>query len=73
MNDMYPLCFKVVVDAGLVDPSRLASVSIGLEDRDQRGVLWEIGMSLACTNSDGDGSSGVRLSKEAEGFDPEGR
>jgi len=67
--------FKAVADAGLVDPSRVASnlvVFVGLEGHDQRGVLRELRMSLACINSDRAGSSEVRLSEEAEGFDPEG-
>ena len=62
------------MDADLVDPSCLASdlvVSVGSEGRDQRGVLQALQMSLACINSGGVGSSRVRLSEKAEGFNPE--
>ena len=63
------------MDAGLVDPSLLASdlvVSVGLEGHDQRGVIRELRMSVTCIYSDRAGSSGVKLSKEPKGFDPEG-
>ena len=55
------------MDVDLADPSHLASVSVGLEGRDQKGILQELRLSLACINFDGAGSSRVKPS-EAEGF-----
>ena len=75
MNVLLPLCFKAVVDADLVDLSHLTSdsvVLVGWEGRGQRGVFRDLLGSPACMNSDGAGSSRVKLSEENEGFDPEG-
>jgi len=59
LNVLFPLCFKVIVDVVLVDPSHLAFdliVSVGWEDHSQRGVFQELLGFPACTNSDGAGS-----------------
>ena len=58
--------FQGHLDADLVNHSHLASdlvVSVGSKGQDQRGVLRELRMSLACINSDGTGYSGVKLSE----------
>ena len=75
LNVSLLLSFKVVVDAGLVDPSHQASdsvVSLRWDGHDQRGVFRELLRSPACMNSDEAGSSGVKLSEEGEGFDSDG-
>ena len=59
-----------------MDPSSLAFdlvAFVGLEGHDYREALRDLRMSIPCINSDGAGSSGVKLSTEADGFDPEGR
>ena len=64
------------MDAGLVDPSYLASdsvASVGWEGHDQRGILRELLMSPVCMNFNVAGSSSVKLSGEDDGFDLEVR
>ena len=69
MNVLFPLCFKIVVDAGPAGPFCPASNSV---IHDQRGALQGLRMSSSRIGFDGAGSSGVELPKEAEDSDSVG-